>query len=334
MTAGLLSNFALLSLTTVRNNSHKILSLFSKDLDAAYMAHKAVLPVQNNAEELLVKLFGDTITDLLLYGKISALFDKILLDWLSLKITEKDVPISNADGNQLNPQVLYKRNFNLLKSLLLSEEKNVEKRFKNLFKDLIQDKKQREDYLEYLLKNSTALFEDEDNIRINVDKRFAILTHHKSLFLPSNISPTLTLGTIIKSTANPDNYFVCIQQRCDSVRIKQGEYRKFLFLPLTKVENGQFHFVTPDGVKLNLKKKSYSIKTIKFNCDNSNGEIKAFFDESNKKYKFKERYDDGDTFEWIFDLKDLHSQRIVADYALQLSRVGLDESEWLRKAGN
>ncbi|MDR2652516.1 MAG: hypothetical protein LBC68_09435 [Prevotellaceae bacterium] len=334
MTAGLLSNFALLSLTTVRNNSHKILSLFSKDLDAAYLAHKAVLPVQNHAEELLVKLFGDTVTDLLLYSEITKLFDTMLSDWLSLKIKEKELPVLNKKGKKLNPPVLYKRNLNLLKLLLLSEEKDVEKRFKNQFKDLVQHKEQREDYLEYLLKNSTALFEDEDNRRINIDKRFAILTHHKSLFLPSNIVPILTSGTIIKSTANPNDYFVCIQQRCDSVRIKQGEERKFLFLPLTKVETGQFHFVTPEGTKLNLNKKSYSIKTIKFNCDNSNGEIKAFFDKSDKKYKFKEKYENGDTFEWIFDLKDLHSQRIVADYALQLSRVGLDESEWLRKAGN
>jgi hypothetical protein len=144
----------------------------------------------------------------------------------------------------------------------------------------------------------------------------------------------LTLGTIIKSIANPKNYFVCIQQRCDSVRIKQDNERKFLFLPLTKVENGQFHFITPEGIKLRLDKKSYSIKTIKFKCDNSNGEIKAIFDEIDKKYKFKEIYDKGDIFEWIFDLKDLHSQRIVTDYALQLSRVGLDESEWLRRAGN
>jgi hypothetical protein len=34
------------------------------------------------------------------------------------------------------------------------------------------------------------------------------------------------------------------------------------------------------------------------------------------------------------DLKDLHAQRIVDEYASQLSRVGLDESEWLRRGAN
>lgn len=332
MTVGLLPNFALLSLTTVRNNSHKILNLFSKELDSAYMGHKAILPIQNNSEELLVKLFGDTITDLLLYSEVHKSSEALLTNWLE-KIIEENISIKNAQGKKINPSVTYKKDVELIKQILASEEKSVEKRFASLFKDLIADTKQREDYLKYLLKNSTALFEDDDNTRIDIDKRFAILTHHKSLFLPSNVVPTLTLGTIVKSTAKPDDYFVCIQQRCDSVRIKQDDDRKFLFLPLT-TGKGQFHFITPDGVKLSLSKKSYSIKTIKFNCNNSSGEIKAFFDESDKKYKFKEKYDTGDTFEWIFDLKDLHSQRIVADYALQLSRVGLDESEWLRMAGN
>lgn len=52
------------------------------------------------------------------------------------------------------------------------------------------------------------------------------------------------------------------------------------------------------------------------------------------KFIFKEIYEQGDTFEWILDLKDLHSQRIVTNYVSSLSRIGLDESEWLRIAGN
>jgi hypothetical protein len=98
-------------------------------------------------------------------------------------------------------------------------------------------------------------------------------------------------------------------------------------------DDTHFQFITPEGVKLKLTKQSYSIKTIIFKCNNAVGEIKGLFDENDKKYKFKEKYDNGDIFEWIFDLKDLHSQRIVTEYASQLSRVGIDESEWLRVAG-
>ncbi|GHV65449.1 hypothetical protein FACS1894199_06160 [Bacteroidia bacterium] len=330
MTAGLLSDFALLALTTVRDNSYKILHWFSKDLDAAYMGHKVVLPVQNDAEELLPKLFGDTIVDLLLYNEIHKKSDINLTDWLNEKITENDVPITNKQGNVINPQVKYKRDIELLKNLVFSTEKNVEKRFENQFKTLVTDKKQREGYLEYLLKNTTTLFENENNKRLEIDRKFAILTHHKSLFMPKTIVPKLTLGTVIRSSKNQSNYYICIQQRCDSVRLKRDEERKFLFLPLVSTTD-KFHIITPEGVKLKLDKESYSIKTIKFKCNRDEGEIRGSLE--NTKYFFKENYDNGDKFEWILDLKDLHSQRIVTNYVSSLSRIGLDESEWLRMAG-
>lgn len=36
-------------------------------------------------------------------------------------------------------------------------------------------------------------------------------------------------------------------------------------------------------------------------------------------------------FKWISELKNDHAQRISNDFAAKLSRVGLDESEWLRR---
>jgi len=312
MTAGLLSNFALLSLATVRNNSHKILSLFSKDLDAAYMAHKAVLPVQNDAEELLVKLFGDTVTDLLNYASISQYIQNELIDnWIDKNIIEEKF------GNN---GTYFMRNASLIKKII--NESDILQRFQT-----VTDKQYRKMKITELFLPIT-----EHNKAEEINTTFAKLTHYKSLFLPHNTSPILTLGTVIKSMNNPDNYFVCIQQRCDSVRIEQDSERKFLFLPLSKAENEEFNFITPDGIKLLLDKRSYSIKTIKFKCEDKNREIKGKRSSDNDSYKFKESYDNGDVFEWVFDLKDLHSQRIVTDYASQLSRVGLDESEWLRKA--
>ena len=35
-------------------------------------------------------------------------------------------------------------------------------------------------------------------------------------------------------------------------------------------------------------------------------------------------------FTWVVELKEMHAQRIVNNYCAQLSRVGLNESEWLR----
>lgn len=323
MTSGLLSNFALLSLSIIRNNSHKVLSLFSKELDAPYLGHKAILPVQNDSEDLLLKLFGDTISDLLHYSSISHKIQNELIDiWIDSNIKDEEFTVGEKN---------FQRTRDLLKILIHSEKENLEERFDDFFGSSLS----KSDKKKYRESRSTELFLNNacQGKKDKINSDFAILTHHKSLFLPINTAPKLTLGTIIRSTTNQDNYYVCIQQRCDSVRLKKGEERKFLFLPLIKTNNDKFHIITPDGTKLRLNKKSYSIKTIKFKCNCEEREVKGTKSEDGK-FTFKEIYEQGDTFEWVLDLKDLHSQRIVTNYVASLSRIGLDESEWLRIAGN
>jgi hypothetical protein len=107
--------------------------------------------------------------------------------------------------------------------------------------------------------------------------------------------------------------------------------RRFLFISLEEVNEGRsFDFITPSGEKLKLNKKSYDIRTIKFN-NSSEGFIKAV-NENDKYYFYPLHFSDeqSEKLEWLFDLKDLHAQRIVSNYCATLSRVGLDESEWLR----
>lgn len=324
MTSGLLSNFALLSLTTIRNNSHKILSLFSKELDAAYMGHKALLPLQNDSEDLLLKLFGDTISDLLHYASISQQVQKELIDaWIDSNIENENI--------SLNTKTIH-RTQDLLKTLLHSDNEDIEKRFEDAFRN---DKLNKSEIRPYRESKTTELFLNlaAQSKKDSVNLEFARLTHYKSLFIPQNVPPKLTLGTIVKSSIHPENYYVCIQQRCDSVRLKIDEERKFLFLPLTKTEGGKFQVITPEGIKLVLDKKSYSMKTIKFKCNCAEGEVKGNKN-ANGKYIFSQIYDTDEKYEWVLDLKDLHSQRIVTNYVSSLARVGLDESEWLRIAGN
>jgi len=70
MTNGLLSNFALQSLTVIRKNFHQILNIFSKELDTAYLTHQSLLQTTDDANELLVELLGDTFTSILRYQNI------------------------------------------------------------------------------------------------------------------------------------------------------------------------------------------------------------------------------------------------------------------------
>lgn len=315
MTSGLLSNFALLSLTTLRKNSSKILGQFSKDMDSAYLGHKVTIPNQDDAEDLLIELFGDTVKDLLYYSKINEnIKNKNIEMWLQDNVLEEDIVL---------PKSKSQRSQEMLKDILHSTEQNIRLRFEMAF-DKINPELRKHFY-----KNPTKIFTNNSELpnTIERDKKFAKLTHHKSLFLPKNTQPRLTLGTLIK-TDKSNIYYICIQQKCDSVRIPKGKERKFLFLPLT-ISEEKFDVLTPEGIMLKKDKNSFSIRTIKFICNNDYGIILAEKNQ-NEKYVFKQMYDNDEHFEWILDLKDLHSQRIITQYATKLSRVGLDESEWHR----
>lgn len=318
MTSGLLSNFALMSLTNLRKNSSKIIGLFNKDMDSAFLGHKATIPKQEDAEDLLVELFGDSIKDLLYYAKVNEkIKDGFVKSWIKEKINEEEFTYSNHKFN---------RTHDILNAILESKDEIVKSRFNTIFNSIDPQIKN------HLVQNPTIIFSnnsDLENVNNN-DKNFSKLTHHKSLFIPKNIEPKLTLGTLIKSNKN-DFYYICIQQKCDSVRIPKDNERKFLFIPLEESDT-KFDILTPEGIKLKKIKTSFSIRTIKFVCPDESGVIIAEKNETGK-YVFKQKYitEEDEQFEWILDLKDLHSQRIIIDYTSQLSRVGLDESEWHRK---
>ena len=54
MDAGVLPSLALRSLTAVRENAHAVLAKFRRDLDPAFMTHRACLPFPENAEQHVV----------------------------------------------------------------------------------------------------------------------------------------------------------------------------------------------------------------------------------------------------------------------------------------
>lgn len=352
MTEGLMSNFALECLCVLRDSTFRILQLFNKKLDAAYLGHKVLLPSQEDAEDLLVDLMKDSLGDLLHYSEISKTLDSSTIDqWLKENVISKKMTFLNKkakffkDENGKDLNLNYILTEKLINELIFGENSDVHKRFENAFKQSDGYKKlnkeQKVEFLKTIQINSSSIFSLNQNNYDELDLEFANLTHHKNLFKPSKYPPKLSLGVVLRGLMNNDNYFVCIQQRCDSVRLKKGETRKFLFLPLKPEKKGSangFHFTDPNGQRLRLIVKTHGIRTIKFQDKEGSGSIMA--DLVGNKYIFKQYYSEGhedhkpeidEDFEWVFDLKDLHAQRISNDIARELSRVGLNESEWLRR---
>jgi len=155
--------------------------------------------------------------------------------------------------------------------------------------------------------------------------KFARIVQHRNLFLATK-NHYLSLGSIISK--DKEEYLLCIQQPCDSVRIPPNTSRKFLFLPLVKNNIGE-PIVLENSTVLFVANKSYSPEIHSFtNKDKDRDSIFAFSTEDNSSFYFQD--DDGIKYYWIADLKNSFAQKIVGEYSALLSRVGVDNSEWLR----
>jgi hypothetical protein len=159
-----------------------------------------------------------------------------------------------------------------------------------------------------------------------LDEKLAFVTSMRSYY--ENV-PQLTMGTIVKEMADDGpSYWICVQPRCDCVRI--GSKRVFPFLPLKVTSEGNFDITLKeeDGyIRLLHRKKPYDLRMIKFEpLKRDNGVVTAKKDGENYYFQDTSRH----KYIWVGELRRENAQRLSNQFAATLSRVGLDESEWLR----
>lgn len=332
MTEGLISNVVLNAITSVRDNSSKLLNIYNKKMDAAFLAHRALLPKMDEASELLKESISTSIRAIFDYEEIESVCNlKQIHDWIDDKISEEkklilDNKTINIGSNDL--KIWQEKGFKVM----------CQEAFKKKHSDPKISNNKIEEYIEKKLVDNTSRYFSPIPMD-DIDELFSILTHHKSNYIVPSYIPTLSLGSVLKEEKS-DKYWLCIQQRCDCVRIKDGEERRFLFLPLKEVKKTEkFTFIGIENnilIRLSLDDKTYNVRTIKFKST-QNG--KVISSKIPGKYIFTPVYSpehssydpkiDGN-FIWIMDIKDSHAQRIANDFAAKIARVGLDESEWLR----
>ena len=170
----------------------------------------------------------------------------------------------------------------------------------------------------------------------DLEHQFAILTSIKSDYREAR-PPKLVTGTLLKETRKTKKttrtvYWVCIQPVCDCVRL--NEVTSFPLLPLDPVDDKKpFDLVLPGEagtyvrVKVANNPDRPGMKRFEPAKDGLKA-VKAHFE--NGAYYF--RASRGQRYQWIADLKFEHAQRIVNQYAATISRVGTEESEWLRRS--
>ncbi|HII81629.1 MAG TPA: hypothetical protein HA261_14865 [Methanosarcina sp.] len=318
MTEGLVSNVALASLAVLRRNTPLILSNLSQEIDPPYLAHRALLPNPDDAKNHAIDIITSEFHSILENYEVgeNANFEAIEA-WIKReeqKGNSFELAINDSDIIELEAD-----------NICEFEKCGIEN--SNWFETKVsKTKRGKFSKSGHKLLTKTLCVGSEDPVTL--DYKFAMLTSLKNNYGLSKIKPILTLGTIVMDAdRDPDtrSFWLCIQPRCDSVRLE--DKRSFPFLQLKKVEGAgeNFDLVIQNGeyIKLKINYEPYKSKLFEFEPINPDQVIRA-----NEKLIFKGKDRD---FKWVSELKSEHALRVVHKFATNLSRIGLDESEWLRR---
>lgn len=310
LASGILQAATLLGLAEIRNNSRKILSKFGRDLDLAFLTHLAMSKPAGDALNHIVPLLVSEIESVLEDALPNPLMsDDLLKDWC-MNVWKPGDHLENLFGG-------------------------ARREYKQIAIDICTSgfEKAREDHgiIPKLDKPAKTLKSGKfllpsDNSDANL--RFAHFMANRTFY--GNKQKTLTLGSILHDTGK-DQYLLCIQPVCDSVRLK--EQRIFMFAKLHKTVDSNkplSHIVVkPDNtiVELSYLVNSYHCFSATFVPDEDLKQIVAK-DKDEEGFYFSDLC--GSKYYWIGQLRTSHAQDAVDRFASNLSRIGLTESEWIR----
>lgn len=328
MTAGLLSNVALLALGTLRDNTHRIIRSFGKDVDAPYVAHRALLEPPMEAEELPVPLLAAEIDGVL--ADESRLSDLVSLSslqsWLDYKrnagLSSEHIPKGMSEKDFADKLMLL-----LEHGLSIEEKAEGHEEWREFLRHLNSnvDKK--------AVSRITDILANPGSSGTDQDMGFAVLTSVKSQY--DAPPPVLALGTVVQITTldtGKNDFYICIQPLCDSVRLTTNTV--FPFLKLRKRSgNGKDHFdfvvSEQEGFKrLKVSLKPYDIRLEAMVPCTTHATVRATETSGGRRYFIS---NESVRVRWVATLKPSHAQRVAADFAKEIGRVGLSESEWLRR---
>lgn len=290
MNSGILPTYALHGMGAIRRNSKRILDRFHRGMDGAFLVHRELVSQDQEAFYQLPDLLAD---------ELRAVVEDEHLDATQAAL----IATSAEEGNDISAEdtdaIAYARTGAMPKRVI-----------------------------------TRKLLANVDSVSVG-HQRLAALFSNRTQY--SKAFRTLTYGTVVrrKLTDNtPWIFAFCLIPVCDSLRLNAERKVSFPFWTLlgdvyssTTKRRGMVLYL-PDESSVSLTaggKASEMLWLEKFNVDATTQTVRATLKDG--VFTF-----DGDVSEvqWVGQLKPLHAQRIAIDIGDQLSRVGLDEAEWLR----
>ena len=315
MTAGLMPSIALVALTAVRENAHRVLDKFDGKLDAAFLAHRACLPAPDDSEQHMVAQIASELRAVMeeKVDQDPPEWMEVIKSWIekfkgSGNIEFKGGPVSQQDMlNMLDRGV---------------EAPNVFSKPNGLSKSKAHSR-------------LTAGFaRDEDGRPEDLDHQLAWMTCFRAIDPPDK---KLWLGTAVRRCGKSDSeeFLLCMRPRCDSVRIEGTE--SFLFLPLLiDPKPGKFQLVVrsrsngPTYRRVSVDTDMSRWEMIEFEPDPTDKVVVAKEKNGAAGYVFTDVH--YNRYEWIGELKTEVAHHVGQTLSDTLSRIALDRSEWLRRS--
>lgn len=353
---GILPAFALAAVAAVRRNVHHIITRFSSDLDAAYVANRLITDPPTEVAELIRELFISECDNALGLEQVADHF--LSEDQIKYWFANLDQPISAPNFKAEIEKVTAGG-----KTVKEGRTVNIDIKFlHSLLTDGITDgsvitEHGPIDFPESLRgKVSAALHRKEDNpdgerrfARFAVLKREAF--GNTKLTSDEKWTPSLTLGTLLSQQIELPaggggeeaktlmKYYYCLTPSCDTIRIK-GSERNFLMLELEEGKgNTNLVVLEKEGrqKKLFINPKPIRIQTFNFKGNEETGRVQATIIEeaglSNPMFLFNTTGDPSIEFLWLGEVRRNRANRDMAELNRNWLRLGIKDSEYLRLAG-
>ena len=304
MTEGLLPRIALTSLTAVREGAHMVLDRFCADLDPAFLTHRACLVGNpDDAEQHIVNHVAEELRGLMdnAVAAQSPAGAEAVEDWVRRK------------NGQAGRFVFDQTELNLEQTITLGKKGLKESKLgNNAFEGL------------------SAGFAGSKVV--DLDQRLAWIMSFRTVF--NEPPPTLWLGSVVTVIEDGEDgeakHLICMRPRCDCVRL-EGK-TSFFFLPLVAPQKMKEQLV----VRLDSSFKRLGIDLDpagwfcrQFKPSEGASAVTAIKENNSGPFVFKDTCNG--RYVWQGELKAEYAQRIAQTFTTPLSRVAVDESEWLRR---
>lgn len=318
MGKGILTNVALSCIAAIRDATHQILARFRPDLDSPYLTHRILLETPEDAENFAVDLLVSEFSAILQGQEIGAQYanrDAIQAALSDFERQGKQFQLmeSEKDSKEIT--------HNDLMNLIDSGPEGLAQ-----IPGIRSGKGQQHRLHERLY----LLLSEEREEGIALHSEFARLSNRirEPLTVARDYQAQLSLGTVVKRT-DTDEYLICIQPLCDALRLSIAT--PFIFASLS-IDDDMFNVVVRDlvsskDIRLKLDSKASKIQSVEFEPDPEARRVLSSSNSGCRAFKSTTQQE----FIWICDLRIPIAQRFVHLIASDLSRIGLDEFEWLRR---